>query len=466
MARINMVWYRNSLKGIGRFFCMNMPAAVAVLAVLVISGTGAQAFSIPDLVVYSEEDRPQYVLLVEKATQQLFLFSFYKNSIRKEKQWKCSTGENHGPKLVMGDKKTPEGIYFFTRKYVDSELAPIYGTLAFPLDYPNVLDHEAGKNGSAIWLHGANKVLKNNDSNGCVALENENIDALAPYIELYHTPIVIVHEVAEAPWQAVPRVGKAVGDLVRQWNDALVSGAYHDYLRFYDPRYLPDMGWWKKWRQVRGEVAGELPDLYIDMDSLLVVRYEKNYVALFDMVVSAGGSWVKAGRRKLFLEETADGLKIIGDTFQSPEVKGGAQSPSNRLVAACRDVYDVAVTEKSVRRMLDQWLSAWSRMDMDAYGTFYAEYFVFDGMNKNRWLAHKRKLNRQYDYIRVAMDNLRFVETSPAACVVTFIQKYESDRYSDMGLKTLVLKKEDGQWRIHRESWETLNLPPTPETAG
>ncbi|MFZ5562737.1 MAG: L,D-transpeptidase family protein, partial [Thermodesulfobacteriota bacterium] len=424
----------------------------------------ARAFTIPDLVVYSEGvDAPQYVVLVEKSTQRLFLFSFHKNSVRKEKEWKCSTGENHGPKWEMGDKKTPEGIYFFVKKFTDEELAPIYGIMAFPTDYPNVLDREAGKNGSAIWLHGTNKVLRDNDSSGCVVLENENIQELSSYIDFYKTPIVIAQTVAEAPWSAVPAVDKPVRDLVRQWHEALVSRSYHDYLRFYDDRYLPDLRWWKGWRSTRQSAIRDLDDLRIDLSSLSVVKYGTSYVALFDQLLASGDSRVRIGRRKLFLEEAAGGLKIIGDVFQDDADRNDTET-GDRLAAACRSIYDVAVTEKSVRKMLDGWLAAWSRMDMDAYGAFYGKGFVFNGMNRKAWLAYKRNLNFQYDYIRVAMEDLKFLERSPETCVLTFVQKYESDKYGDVGLKTLVLKKEDGQWKIHRESWEKVNRPATQET--
>ena len=80
-----------------------------------------------------------------------------------------------GQKLLMEIKKTPEGIYFLENEYDDRYLAPIYGKKAFTTDYPNYLDKKAGKNGSAIWIHGTNKQLKPRDSNGCVAMNNKDI---------------------------------------------------------------------------------------------------------------------------------------------------------------------------------------------------------------------------------------------------------------------------------------------------
>ena len=40
--------------------------------------------------------------------------------------------------------------------------------------------------------------------------------------------------------------------------------------------------------------------------------------------------------------------------------------------------------------------------------------------------------------------------------VVNFKQHYRSDDYSDCGMKSLLLKKEDGKWKICSEKWKPL----------
>jgi len=129
------------------------------------------------------EQGADYAILVEKSTERLFLYQ-RDNVFAPLKVYKVSTGENEGRKSKLNDKKTPEGIYFFTHSYVKRELAPRYGVRAFPIDYPNPVDQRAGRNGYGIWFHGLNKPLKPKDTNGCIALDNRNIDELASYIKL------------------------------------------------------------------------------------------------------------------------------------------------------------------------------------------------------------------------------------------------------------------------------------------
>ncbi len=147
---------------------------------------------IPDILIPFDSDvnETEYILVVEKDTQQFFLYS-YDGTFKEMYQFDCSTGKKYGPKIRRGDAKTPEGIYFFVKQFEEKDLSPIYGTRAYPMDYPNFLDRVAERTGSAIWLHGINKTLKPMDSNGCVELENVNIDEIAKYITLNRTPIIV-----------------------------------------------------------------------------------------------------------------------------------------------------------------------------------------------------------------------------------------------------------------------------------
>ncbi len=86
------------------------------------------------LLKWPEQGSP-YAVLVDKSKQEVSLYH-KDNPFKPLKTYPASTGENDGPKSKMNDRKTPEGIYFFTDSFVDRELAPIYGVRAFPLTTP------------------------------------------------------------------------------------------------------------------------------------------------------------------------------------------------------------------------------------------------------------------------------------------------------------------------------------------
>ena len=83
-------------------------------------------------------------ILVDKSTQKVLVFQ--KGNLTKPlKEYKCSTGENSGPKSRKNDKRTPEGIYFFTKSFVKRQLSSTYGILALA-GYDPLRAPRAGRN--------------------------------------------------------------------------------------------------------------------------------------------------------------------------------------------------------------------------------------------------------------------------------------------------------------------------------
>jgi len=71
-----------------------------------------------------------------------------------------------------------------------SKLDKMFGTGAFPLNYPNFIDKLDGKTGHGIWIHGRNPLEKKQASKGCVVLHNEDIEYLKT-INFLYTPVII-----------------------------------------------------------------------------------------------------------------------------------------------------------------------------------------------------------------------------------------------------------------------------------
>ena len=133
---------------------------------------------------------PVHLILVEKDKQRLRVLE-YDKSLKVLADYPIATGENPGNKKVRGDSRTPEGIYFITRIYKDKQVT-VFGDKAFHLDYPNFFDRQEGKNGDGIFIHGTNRELQPDSTNGCVILDKKNLDELVKFIQKGITPVVIV----------------------------------------------------------------------------------------------------------------------------------------------------------------------------------------------------------------------------------------------------------------------------------
>ena len=384
------------------------------------------------------------VILVEKKTQTLFLYAFKDKTLSVRFQAPCSTGEASGIKQEAGDKKTPEGIYFLYDEYEDKYLSPIYGTKAFPTDYPNFIDKKAGKNGSAIWIHGTNKSLKPMDSNGCIAMENHSIQKLSDYVNLHSTPVIIVKEIDKIDGEALVNQEKNISLMLNQWIKAIENGSYHDYLSFYSSEYLPDITWWEQWLEIRKTAHKADSNLRVKRERTGIYYHNHVFVVLFDYFLTSENKKILLGKRELFLENSNSNYKIIGDTFQNIKIP---------LVAAAKTLVKPISKKESVIERINQWLAAWSAKDMDKYASFYAHNFYSDGMNKKNWVKRKRMIANKYNFITVSGSEFK-VKQKNKTCVVTFFQKYESSGYTAQGKKRLKLVNKGGLWKIYQESWK------------
>lgn len=147
-----------------------------------------------------------------------------------------SIGLRGAGKRRAGDQRTPLGIYFIVDQLDTSRLDPKYGVTAFPLDYPNTLDRIAGRTGDGIWLHGVPPGDERRpvwDTDGCIALANGDLAALAPRLELNDTPVIVTREMQFVDPDALLETTAALTAALESWRLANETGDTIAYLSLY-----------------------------------------------------------------------------------------------------------------------------------------------------------------------------------------------------------------------------------------
>ena len=86
----------------------------------------------------------------------------------------CRFSGGLGPKLQEGDKQAPEGFYRVAAKQLNPHSRH---HLAFNLGFPNALDRELGRTGSALMVHGGCSSV------GCYAMTDAQIDEIYAVVE-------------------------------------------------------------------------------------------------------------------------------------------------------------------------------------------------------------------------------------------------------------------------------------------
>jgi murein L,D-transpeptidase YafK len=131
----------------------------------------------------------------------------------------CTTGMRGGGKLLEGDRKTPEGVYFLEGKATGGLDFDSFGNTAFPLSYPNPVDRIQGKTGNGIMIHGRGRSFGPRQTLGCVVLENDDVDTLDRHVRLHATPVIIAESVTS---EERGGDGPAAGN--RPWHVGLDQG--------------------------------------------------------------------------------------------------------------------------------------------------------------------------------------------------------------------------------------------------
>jgi murein L,D-transpeptidase YafK len=402
----------------------------------------------------------EYAIVVEKETQKLVLYR-YNGVYEPVFNVKCSTGEVPGIKTRSGDKKTPEGIYFFTGLFEKKYLSAVYGEMAFPMDYPNLIDQLNGREGNSIWMHGTNKQIKDRASNGCIVLANADIEKLSKYITVNRTPIIVTDKIHYTELDDDQTIKEQLKAFLLEWNGALLNGSYERYLSFYDQGTISRIAWWDEWNDMRNELRQSGFPADIHLNKLSIYKHNGVFTALFNQLIQVGKQVQDVGIRKVCLKTEADTIRIIGDIYQSFMPKNNEQKAENPFLRACHDLKKSYSTNqyysanKDIEALVDKWLAAWKNKDIETYGDCYASDFRFKQMDRKAWLEKKKRLSQRYKYISVSKEKI-VVKTGVKTSTATFIQKYKSSGYRAVGEKELIFKRENGQWKIYRERWKKI----------
>lgn len=406
------------------------------------------ASQLPGNLLISPQASPHHVILVEKSSQRLFIYQF-DGDYELMATYNCATGENLGDKRVSGDRKTPEGIYFFTKAVGEQYLTSTYGVRAFPMNYPNLMDIRRGKGGNNIWVHGTNEELKERSTNGCIVLGNEDVAQLDFYIKLWNTPIIVEEELKYEDRNSLLHQGQVLLETINGWSQAWSQKDLEHYLSYYTPEFrwrnLDLQGWKKK--------KARLNRLYraisVQLRDIRLFRQGEMVLATAEEIYRSD-RFASHGFKHLYLVQNSVDWRILGEEWHS------AKRPAPPLFQlAAIPPPDKEFAQDSVRNFVEEWRRAWEQGDLSAYLACYHPQFRARHMGLRGWKRYKRQLFRRTSERAIDLNDVE-TEVNDSTAVVNAHQVYRSDIHQDSGLKTLLLRWHRGRWTIYRETWKPL----------
>jgi len=369
---------------------------------------------------------PTQFIIVEKRSQTLKLFE-QGDSLQLIEKFTCATGENSGTKQVSGDAKTPEGIYFITEVFQDNEIT-VFGSRAFHLDYPNAFDRYAGNNGDGIFIHGTNKNLVPYSTNGCITLNNEDLDKLAPHLTVKTIPVIVVDSLQKDPSQR---------------NFSMTYGD-RSFIAVMDTLGLSA-------RDLRPDQIEKLQFFKVGNQGLALIRYDEfdanSMQFKYDKYVYLKPSPTK-NWRTLLATHKQDMIPSLLAIY--PIKKKGKVVKIVETESPVTKVPLIMTNGGELLDFVEKWRNSWATKDIETYMNCYSQRFKSSGLNKKGWRKKKTYLNNKYDFIQVTIDNI-VIERTEDRAKISFFQTYRSDLYETSGTKNLQLVMEDGKWMIAKE---------------
>ncbi|WP_320171083.1 L,D-transpeptidase family protein [Maridesulfovibrio sp.] len=385
---------------------------------------------------------PDYVVAVDKEAQRLHLL-VHKSPLHAEASFSCATGQAVGDKVVEGDLKTPEGVYFTSGKRTGLTDFKLYGTMAFPLDFPNPVDRIKGKTGYGIWIHGRGKKLLPRDTKGCVALNNADIGALDAKIAP-GTPVIIGKSLE---WNDVSGSQKADSEeleaLVYKWADDW-KNRKDSFFEIYAPDLFSrsEQRPFRYFKNRKKRIFASTDWIDIEIFNLRALPGPDYWVTWFDQYYRSGKLSSSTSKR-LYWQKVDGKWKIVGREY----------SPADG------DLKDRYLNSRRayVRKFIDKWRAGWLAGDLKEYMACY-DSSARQGNRKGAGSIseYKKSVWETRSPASIKLGDISLAE-NPQGLEVSFRQDYSDvTGYSDKGFKKLVIRPSGDSWLIVDEQWSRL----------
>jgi ketosteroid isomerase-like protein len=266
----------------------------------------------------------------------------------------------------------------------------------------------------------------------------------------------------ETPVVEVPAIDPvvAVTALVEQWVGAWASKDFAAYSSFYGDKFKSGQhrskASWLNFRKPRilgrNAIAVSVEDLQVQVldTGVAEVTFVQNYES---------GTIKDRSKKTMRVVQTADGWRIVSEEAKPlpklaavPVQVEQPVTPVVETVDPSTETNPVVDPTPEVTALLQQWASAWSSKDFDAYANFYSDQFKIPKFrNKAAWLKFRQPRIMGNENIQVTIEDVFVDALKNGKINVTFVQRYASDAVKMRSVKRMVMEKTPEGWKILSE---------------
>ena len=245
---------------------------------------------VPRYLMQMQADQ-EHAIVVDTQKSRLYLYRNDKGRPRFVADYYISQGKLGADKMREGDKRTPIGVYHVTSSLSPQKLGDLYGSGAFPINYPNEWDRRQGRNGHGIWLHGTPSDTFSRPpkaSDGCVVLSNVDLNALAKNLQIGLTPVIISNSIEWLSFDDWQKERSTLTKKIDEWRSDWESRDVNRYLKHYSKQFQTKDQSLEKFAQQKQQVNAGKEWIKVKLsnvsmfrnpgkDELVIVTFEQDY---------------------------------------------------------------------------------------------------------------------------------------------------------------------------------------------
>lgn len=222
-------------------------------------------------------DREQrYAIVVDTGRSRLYLYRNADGKPQYVADYYVTVGKNGTGKQKEGDKRTPIGVYFPGGQLPPKSLPDLYGSAAYPLNYPNEWDSHLGLNGHGIWLHGTPSDTYSRPpraSDGCVVLSNPDIRSVGALLQSGKTPVIIANSVQWSDSDQLAEEKQSLEEAIEQWRKDWETQDTDNYLAHYSRDFFNQDKNYTSWAADKRRIQAGKPKVQVTLDNISMFRY-------------------------------------------------------------------------------------------------------------------------------------------------------------------------------------------------
>ncbi len=252
----------------------------------------------------------------------------------------------------------------------------------------------------------------------------------------------ITKTLKEAPTKVAKKLSSVTegfpASFIHNWARAWEKKNISTYISFYSSKYKGTQNHRGAWEASRQRAFKKNKNISIKLSNIQTHQKGTNRVELNFTQEYKSDGYTDTGVKELLVEKKGTDWKIIKETW----IPVDATVKNANATDHTQQIKDKLVT----------WLRAWEKQDVNTYISLYSDKFKTPKNNRAKWRNNRLHALKTNKNISIQSSNLQIAQNKNII-ELNFIQEFNSDKYSDIGIKELVWITDGSDWKILKETW-------------